>query len=773
MRGRATRLAMAIFAILSCGNVGAARGAPALPVGSEAPGQWPHVLHRPEADVTIYQPQAEAWQDRRLLTARAAVSIAPKQGPAILGTIEVSLSTQVDAATSTVRLSDPRLIASNFPSLDTSRAALLQGRLAAALPEMQTREVPLASVLLSLGQAPVTSVTLDNDPPHIFVSSRPASLIVFDGDPVLAPIGKTGLSVAVNTNWDVFRADGTWYLLDNGTWMAAPAATGPYTPTVKLPSAFRSLPPDANLADARKAIPAKLPAPNVTIPTIFVSTTPADIIVTDGPPKLVPVAGTPLQRVANTQGVLFLDPRDGSYYVLLAGRWFAAAQLAGPWRYATDGLPADFSAIPADGPEGAVLASVPGTQAAQEAVIKVAIPVTATLKRGTASISVAYSGAPRFEPIPGTTISAAVNTHSTVLRIGERYYVCDNGAWFVGPSPTGPWTLADSVPEAVKTIPPQSPYYNVTYAQVYGATPQTVTYGYTAGYVMGFVTAGVLVYGTGYYYPPVVIPGPVPIYYPRPYTYAGSIWYSPASGAWVRGGSVWGTNYGAAAVHGYNPATGAWGRGGAVYGPYGGAGAWSYYNPTTGAYARGTASWSNGSGVANASYYNPRTGVSGSTNQNWNPYSRWGSSTVSGPNRTVDTRSAGNANGVAGGFTSSTGAAVAGYHNRNTGASGGVVKTQNDNVYAGRDGNVYKNTGDGWQKWNNGGWNPVKPPTTTGAGTGRQTLSGSQNARSGTVDRSSWQQLQRDQTGRTFGQGQSGARRGGGGTQYRRGRYQR
>ena len=40
-----------------------------------------------------------------------------------------------------------------------------------------------------------------------------------------------------------------------------------------------------------------------------------------------------------------------------------------------------------------------------------------------------------------------------------------------------------------------------------GATPETVTYGYTAGYLLGFATAGALVYGTGYYYPPVVLPG--------------------------------------------------------------------------------------------------------------------------------------------------------------------------------------------------------------------------------------------------------------------------
>jgi hypothetical protein len=46
-----------------------------------------------------------------------------------------------------------------------------------------------------------------NDLSAICYSSRPASLLVFDGEPVLAPVAGTSLSVAVNTHWDVFFND--------------------------------------------------------------------------------------------------------------------------------------------------------------------------------------------------------------------------------------------------------------------------------------------------------------------------------------------------------------------------------------------------------------------------------------------------------------------------------------------------------------------------------------------------------------------------------------
>jgi hypothetical protein len=633
--------------------------------------------------------------------------------------------------------------------------------------------------LLSLKQVPVASVAVNNDPPVIFTADRPASLIVFDGEPVLTPVGKTGLTVAVNTNWDVFVDQGTWYLLNNATWFSATQATGPYAPVARLPAAFNNLPKDANYAGARTHIPASPPKAGYQPPQIFVSTKPAEIIVTDGAPSLKPVAGTGLRRVVNTSSVLYFDPAQSLYYVQLSGRWFSAHALAGPWDYASDKLPPDFALIPPESPDGVVLASVPGTMQAEETVLKAQIPTTATIKRSSAKLTVVYSGPPRFEPIPGTAILAAVNTNVEVLKIGNAYYACENGVWFVSATPTGPWKLADSLPPAIRTIPPSSPYYNLIYVQVYAATPATVTYGYTAGYMMAYVSAGVLVYGTGYYYPPVVIHGPVPIYYPYPYTYAGSVWYNANTGAWARGGTVYGP-YGGAAKYGtyYNPTTGAWAHGAAVYGPNGGAGAWSAYNPSTGSYARGSASWSNGSGNANGSFYNARTSVSGSTNQSWTPYGRSGSSTFSGPNQTVNTRSGSNANGRAGGFSSSTGAEGAGYHNNITGKSGGAVKTQNGDVYAGHDGNVYKHTDSGWSKYNNGSWNSVQPPArnTTNTTSANNSLGSKQTtqptARGNRMDSSNYQQLEQDRLGRQGGSGGGwgsgsgggyGGRRGGGG----------
>ena len=234
----------------------------------------------------------------------------------------------------------------------------------------------------------------------------------------------------------------------------------------------------------------------------------------------------------------------------MSGRWFAAPGFNGPWTFATTSLPPDFARIPADGPRGFVLVSVPGTPQAQEALIEAQIPQQGTLSRDAAKLDVVYAGEPQFAPIPGTPMSYAVNTSFNVIQTGEGYFSCYQGAWFAAPAPAGPWALAASVPPVVYTIPPASPMYPCTYVRVYAATPQTVTYGYTSGYTMSYVSAGVVVYGTGYYYPPYIYPAPIPIYYPYPYSYAGATYYNATTGAWAQGGAIYGP-YGGAAKAGY------------------------------------------------------------------------------------------------------------------------------------------------------------------------------------------------------------------------------
>jgi hypothetical protein len=128
------------------------------------------------------------------------------------------------------------------------------------------------------------------------------------------------------------------------------------------------------------------------------------------------------------------------------------------------------------------------------------------VQRNEAKLDVAYDGAPAFQPITGTALQYAVNTRAPVIEVdAHNYCSVENGVWFEGASPSGPWEVATNVPPAIYSIPVSSPLHYVTYAQVYGSTPDEVYVGYTPGYLGTEVCPdNVVVYGTGWSYPPYI-----------------------------------------------------------------------------------------------------------------------------------------------------------------------------------------------------------------------------------------------------------------------------
>ena len=323
-----------------------------------------------------------------------------------------------------------------------------------------------------------------------------------------------------------------------------------------------------------------------------------------------------------------------------------------------------------------------------------------------AKVKVEYGGDPKFEPIKGTSMAYATNTQDKVIKVGDVYYLCLQGVWFMSPNPQGPWTTAKSVPQEIYTIPPSSPVYNVTYVTQTTNPDGTVQSGYTAGYlgafVVGAATGAIIANGSGYWWPPYTYGG----YYPYAATY---------------GGAYWGTAH-------YNSATGAYGWSQTAYGPYGSATRGAAYNPYTGTAARGaTVSTPYGSRSA-AQAYNPYTGAYAQTRQGSSPTAQWGSSYVSKGDKSAYAQHYSTANGTVGSIEGSQGGKAAGASTARGNTA--VGKTSSGNMYAGHDGNVYKNTGNGWQKYDNGGWNSVDKPSSS------PNWSGAENAqqRSGSGD---------------------------------------
>jgi hypothetical protein len=184
-----------------------------------------------------------------------------------------------------------------------------------------------------------TPVVTADEMMRIIFSAQPAILIHVDGEPKYGNLSGTGLQQIVNTKALILRDDsGMLYLRLGDRWMEAYELTGPWSVAGTVPDGA-----DVALEHARRT-PAADSAASVddrSTLLVYVSQTPAELVVTDGEPQFVPYRGTPLLYVRNTAATVFKEPTDKEIYVRAPSGWFRAWTTNGPWQLVPDdNLPA-------------------------------------------------------------------------------------------------------------------------------------------------------------------------------------------------------------------------------------------------------------------------------------------------------------------------------------------------------------------------------------------------------------------------------------------------
>jgi len=664
---------------------------------------WPKVVTAPDGTVIkVYEPQPESFSGNNLKF-RSAISVtAASGGDPIFGTFWANSKVETDRNNRQMTIESLKISDIKIPAeTDPNRIDMIRGVLESQLPQAMG-QIALDEVLSSLDQN-LEQAKLSNNistaPPRVIYTTTPSILVLIDGTPKLQRNNDWGVDVVVNSPFTIVRnTDGQFYLYGSHHWYTAPEATGPYTlANYNVPQNIASI--ESSLTSREDANnnastnPSTQPSggnaqvPNDVIPNVVVSTTPAELIQSNGEPNFSPIDGTSLLYMKNSANDIFMDVNSQDYFVLISGRWYKSHSLtSNQWEYvAADKLPADFAKIPEGAPKDNVLASVAGTDAAREAVLDAQIPQTAKVDRNTANTEVTYNGNPQFEPIKGTHMEYAINTLSTVIRYQGKYYVVDNGVWFISDNPYGPWTVSTERPDEVDMIPPDNPDYNAKYVNIYDVTPDYVYMGYTPGYLNSYVYGPTVVYGTGYYYNPWY----GGYYYPRPWSWGFNFGYNPWYGwsfgfgysfGWFNMGFGWGGWHG-----------GWWGP--AVYHPafcgwHGG------YHPYGGFYGRSVA--------YNRTYINNRATINNNIYVN-----RRGVATRDNVRVAVNNRP--NNPGAAYGRPNAGSQSV---YNRNNMQSGGAMNRpayqSRNNLYSDRQGNVYQRTQQGqWQQRSNRQWSPV------------------------------------------------------------------
>jgi hypothetical protein len=519
-----------------------------LPFIVSAQDAWPKKFSTDWAKVVVYQPEPDSIAGDHLYL-RSAISIITKtsKSPAF-GAIWMDAQFTGNKEKGICTVNKVTLLNFRFPAIDTLRPSELKRfdslvEKESSAWKMEYSYDELKSSLDLTNASLETNLKLKNDPPEIIYLDQQAILLLFDGDPFWKETGSEGIKRAVNTPCLVLQdaKENSYYLYGDLFWYKASDPVTSQWASVAKPSLQVQHYLDAQKKEAtqsgKAAAPVKKKSASVRKASpqeIVVRTKPAELIFTYGEPEFTPIKGTQLLYMKNTENNLFMTIDKNQYYVLLSGRWYRTDALAGPWTFIEPNkLPADFAKIPKGSAKDVVLASVAGTDAAKTAILDASIPKTSAVNRKTAKCDVKWDGSPNFETIKGTELTRGLNTSSSVLHYKNSYYVCDNGAWFTGKNPSGPWEVATSIPGEIQKIPPDNPAYNVKYVYIYEVKPDVVYIGYTPGYTGTYVAGPTVVYGTGYNYSPVYDAH----YYPRPSTFGYSMIYNPWVG-WSMGFSM-------------------------------------------------------------------------------------------------------------------------------------------------------------------------------------------------------------------------------------------
>jgi len=329
--------------------------------------------------------------------------------------------------------------------------------------------------------------------PTVFYATEAAELLLLDGQAEWQAIGEDGLSFATNTVQELFRAEDHVYFLASGRWFKAPEVTGPWSMTTELPAAFKDIPPESGddshpKSYVRKSVPGTREAWEAalvaTIPRkaqiVKGSEAALDLGVNyAGDPVFAPIESTEIELAVNTtfQVLRF----DGVYYLCHNATWLTSFSAHGPWKFA-ESIPEEFAAIP------------PTSPAYNTTFVKI---------DGSSDETVDYSYTSGYE--------GAYVSDSTVVY-GTGY-----------PSPAMTFTVMYGYSAGWYGYP----YY-----------PWPPTYGYGSWYDPGTGRYGETIVGYG------------------PYGAAGSTAvFNPETGAYARGRAVWDNDEFAGRGYAYNPNT--------------------------------------------------------------------------------------------------------------------------------------------------------------------------------------------------------------------------
>jgi hypothetical protein len=471
---------------------------------------------------------------------RFAASLLDGAGRIYWGVIDASGKSHLDMTSRLVVVDGIQSGAFAMPTLGEKE----RDEVSKAVPEALPKELLLRLEILTAapGAAPAPDAPgpkISVSGPEIIVRRTPAVLVQIDGEPVKDTLGDLPMEYVANTSADLFREpkSDVWYLLLDGVWIEAKSLAGPWKPAASVPILLSQLPVTHPRGHVRQFIPGtqefatrtggKKPAPPAVLPEILVREKPAELVLLEGDPLFMMVPGVKLLVVANSASDILYHPKTAQFFLLVAGRWFVADDVTGPWKEVFGGLPEEFGKIPRDHVRGHVAWCVPGTPEAAEATALASMEERVTVTRAT-GVQVNFDDKEiRTVPVEGADLKIATNTDDDVFVSANTFWACVRGVWFTSDDGRANWQPSPQAPKTIGSVPEASAIVHTRFCRALGPVEGGFRYGVTGSYLGVFPWKGAPVHGAGHQRRGILRAAN---WYPYPRTWGENRWYDPIAG---------------------------------------------------------------------------------------------------------------------------------------------------------------------------------------------------------------------------------------------------
>ena len=180
----------------------------------------------------------------------------------------------------------------------------------------------------------------DGPPPRIYTAKEPTELIVTDGPLRMELVqGSTTLQFGANTESDILKEQGVYYVLLSGRWYASNEMTGPWEHVRpdSLPRSFATIYPNSAVGDVLTFVPGTPQADEALADALIPQTTAIQrssatfTAMYEGEPDFdtIPGMGGQVSWAYNSESpVMKIGDR---YYACHEAVWFVSASATGPW----------------------------------------------------------------------------------------------------------------------------------------------------------------------------------------------------------------------------------------------------------------------------------------------------------------------------------------------------------------------------------------------------------------------------------------------------------